>query len=81
MKNSSSLQPNNNLNIKKSLLTSTGCGPDGSRATDMPKMTAGQPIKLKKKVDHTAHITKFASSLVFNAIERVTKAGSELIVR
>ena len=79
VKNSSSLQPNNNLNIKKSLLTSTGCGPDGSRASEIPKMT--QPIKVPKKVDHTAHITKFSSSLVFNAIERVTKAGSELIVR
>ena len=36
---------------------------------------------MPKKVDNTAHITKFSSSLVFNAIERVTKAGSELIVR
>lgn len=66
-----------NLNVKKSLLTSTGCGPDGSRAAG----TASQKIKLKKKVDQTAHIAKFSASLVFNAIERVNKAGSELIVR
>ena len=74
-------QPNINLNAKKSLLTSTGCGPDGSRAPEMPKLGAGQKIKLKKKYDQTAHINKFAQSLVFNAIERVNKAGSELIER
>ena len=44
-------------------------------------MAAGTKIKLKRKVDQTAHIKKFSQSLVFNAIERVTKAGSELIVR
>ena len=38
-------------------------------------------IKLKKKPDQRAHIMKFSASLVFNAIERVTKAGSELIQR
>ena len=70
-----------NLNTKKSLLTSTGCGPDGSRGTEMPKLGAGSKIKLKRKFDQTAHINKFAQSLVFNAIERVNKAGSELIVR
>jgi len=47
----------------------------------MPKLGAGQKMKLKRKVDQTAHINKFSQSLVFNAIERVNKAGSELIVR
>ena len=73
------------FNAKKSLLTSTGCGPDGSQRTvDLPnKMTTtgAKKIKVKKKVDQRAHIQKFSASLVFNAIERVTKAGSELIVR
>ena len=43
--------------------------------------TGAKKIKVKKKVDQRAHIQKFSASLVFNAIERVTKAGSELIVR
>ena len=72
---------NNNLNMKKSLLTSTGCGPDGSRPSENTKINKTKKIKLKKKVDLTAHISKFSQSLVFNAIERVTNAGSELIVR
>lgn len=33
------------------------------------------------KVSISDHITKFASSLTFNAIERTTKAGSELLIR
>ncbi len=69
---------NHNLNVKKSLLTSTGCGPDGSRAA---AAAPSQKIKLKRKTDQTAHISKFSQSLVFNAIERVNKSGSELIVR
>lgn len=71
-------------NVKKSLLTSTGCGPDGSQKTgDIPSKlaTGATKIKLKRKTDQRAHINKFAASLVFNAIERVTMAGSELIVR
>ena len=49
--------PNNNLNVKKSLLTSTGCGPDGSKPNENAKK---HKIKLKKKVDLTAHISKFS---------------------
>ena len=43
--------------------------------------TGAKKIKLKRKTDQRAHIQKFSTSLVFNAIERVKNAGSELIVR
>lgn len=66
--------------MKKSLLTSSGCGPDGNREKENAKVNNNK-IKLKRKVDQTTHITKFSQSLVFNAIERVTKAGCELIMR
>lgn len=72
-------------NLRPSLLTSTGCGPDGSSLASNVKVSeiAKVPVKIKvkKRPDQTQHISKFAQSLVFNAIERVTKAGSELIIR
>lgn len=73
--------------VKPSLLTSTGSGPDGAKnqvavkkdstepATSSSALAAPVPTPLP---DKTSHISKFANSLIFNALERVTKAGSEL---
>ena len=36
---------------------------------------------MTNKLSVSEHITKFASSLIFNAVERTTQAGSELLVR
>jgi len=74
-------------NLRPSLLTSTGCGPDGSslndnaKGSELSKGSGPHKIKLRKKPDQTQHISKYAQSLVFNAIERVTKAGTDLIIR
>ena len=41
----------------------------------------GPSKKMTNKLSVSEHITKFASSLIFNAVERTTQAGSELLVR
>jgi hypothetical protein len=67
------------------LLTSTGSGPDAANddkvASGLAKMGVSGPIKKLQKVMVSDHLYKFASSLIFNAIERTTKAGSELLIR
>lgn len=53
-------------------MTSTGSGPEVTKE-DL------KIVKLKTlKTSQSDHLRKFANSLVFNSIERVTKAGSEL---
>ena len=74
------------LNQKKSLLTSTGCGPDGSQIKTVQSGAATNGVGKKKpvqqeEVDQSQHIRKFTSGIVFNAIERVVVAGQSLMVR
>jgi len=62
----------NPKNLQKRLVTSTGSGPEVTKE-DL------KIVKLKAlKTSQSDHLRKFANSLVFNSIERVTKAGSEL---
>ena len=62
----------NPKNLQKRLVTSTGSGPEVIK----------EDMKLGKlkilKTSQSDHLRKFSNSLIFNSIERVTKAGSEL---
>jgi hypothetical protein len=62
----------NPKNLQKRLVTSTGSGPEVIK----------EDLKLCKlkilKASQSDHLRKFSNSLIFNSIERVTKAGSEL---
>lgn len=62
----------NPKNLQKRLVTSTGSGPE----------VVKEDLKLGKlkilKVPQSDHLRKFSNSLIFNSIERVTKAGTEL---
>ena len=57
------------------LLTSTGSGPV-TQPTKQQQFKSAQP-----KQSVCDHIRKFSNSLIFNSIERVTKASSELVQR